>query len=1141
MMTIPNVPTYTSRWLNHGGQIAESIHSIDWEKSSLGPIDLWPNSLKNALCLCLSSPLPMSVIWGEHHIHFYNGAYAALFEPQQLAVLGEDFRFRWAAIWPSLNATLQKAASGISSQFDHDYRFIDSKISGNVISFTSSFSPIIDENNQISGIMQLITASNVQDIHILPPQPVLECTLSQDRNKPVVNLFEQMMATMPDILFVYDVEADNIVYCSTSVSDILGYTVDKFQPSRVLPPKFIHPHDFSSVLAWLREITSADGNSTHAITVRVRHKNRSYRCLQVRASAFMHNENNKPKQILGIARDITDQHNAEAALQLREERQRFSLDAGMIGAWDFDMETGRIWRTATHDRIFGYTSPLSEWTYELFLHHVIPEDRERISQQFTEALQSATDWSHECRIKRTDGEVRTITVHGRVKRSRRGKPLHVYGATYDVTEQARMKESLQQQTRILHLILDSMSEGVMVCDAQGELILTNQSAKQLLNMENTSVRNLHELDTAYGWYLPDGSTLYSNEESPLARSLCGEKISEFEGIVRSFDKEVDMAINSSAAPIRDEIGNIVGAVNVFRDVTASKRAMQDLYDAEQHFKLLVEGTTDYAIFMLDVNGYIVSWNPGAQRILGYERDEVLGKHVSLFSTQEDISRGEPQRKLQQTIEDGRAEEDSWRVRKDGRRFWSTGVLGALHDERGHVRGFVKIMRDNTARRLAEENTFFLANHDPLTGLANRARFMERLNEALLNADRDNTEVAVLLLDLDRFKMINDTMGHHAGDILLQRVAHRLTKCVRETDTVARLGGDEFVIILTHLKDLPSVEILAKKIVEEMARPYYINRQEVKSGTSLGVAMYRKDGNDVGDLLQKADLAMYRAKSSGRNQYRIFTQSMLTEIQTRKEQEDNLRLALERHEFELAFQPQINLDTLRLTGAEALLRSTNRILQHMPARQIIALAEETGLIIPLGEWILQAACRQLKKWQQMGLPPFKIAVNFSSIHLLAPGFINTIRRTLTSTKLDPRYLEVEITEGVLVAASEGNNEVITALKETGVSISVDDFGTGFSALSYLKSFPVDVLKLDESLVRHLPSDHEDVAIVSAIIKLALDLNIKVVAEGVETADQLAYLRSTRCATAQGFLFSPAVKAEKFESILRATKATSLVLH
>jgi EAL domain-containing protein (putative c-di-GMP-specific phosphodiesterase class I) len=297
----------------------------------------------------------------------------------------------------------------------------------------------------------------------------------------------------------------------------------------------------------------------------------------------------------------------------------------------------------------------------------------------------------------------------------------------------------------------------------------------------------------------------------------------------------------------------------------------------------------------------------------------------------------------------------------------------------------------------------------------------------------------------------------------------------------------------------------------------------------------------GELLQRADLAMYRAKSSGRNHYRLFAQSMLTDVQTRKQQEDNLRMALLNDEFELSYQPQIDLDSLRLTGAEVLLRSKNRILQLMRTHELIALAEETGMIVPLGEWILRTACRQIKLWQKMGLPRFKVAVNFSPAHLLHPGFVNMVRDTLGEAELEPRYLELELTEGSLVAASEANHELMSALKEVGVSISVDNFGTGYAALSYLKKCPVDVLKLDGSLICNLPSDHDDVAIVSAIIKLALDLGIKVVAEGVETVDQMAHLKASDCDLAQGYFFSPPVRTEKFEALLQESRKWGPVLH
>jgi diguanylate cyclase (GGDEF)-like protein/PAS domain S-box-containing protein len=630
-------------------------------------------------------------------------------------------------------------------------------------------------------------------------------------------------------------------------------------------------------------------------------------------------------------------------------------------------------------------------------------------------------------------------------------------------------------------------------------------------------------------------------QHPLSRSLAGETVVDYELSLYDRKRALSITLSHSAAPLRDTDGGIIGAVDVFRDVTETHRARQELQRAEEHFRLLVEGTTDYAIFMLDQNGGVVSWNPGAERILGFRKDEIIGRNFATFFTSEDQARGEPMRKLRQAMCDGRSEDDSWRVRKDGERFWCTGVLGALHDPTGKVKGFVEIMRDNTERRLAEQNVFYLANHDPLTGLANRARFLERLHEALLHADRDGSGCAALLLDLDRFKAINDTLGHHAGDLLLKQVAQRLLSCVRETDTVARLGGDEFVFILTRLKTLAAAELIAENIIRALSEPFEILEHRLRTGASIGIAMYPDDGNEPGELLQKADLAMYRAKSTGRNRYRVFSPGMLTEVLARQQQEEQLRAAIVQQQFELAFQPQIDLLTMQVVGAEALLRCENPLLQSLSARQLVALAEETGLASRLSEWVLEAACKQLSNWRERQMPELKVAVNVSSVQLMDPGFVDQVRDAIERHQLPAALLELELTEGGLVAASTAGSDVMESLKTIGVSLSIDDFGTGISTLSYLKHYPVDMLKVDASLVRNLPRDREDAAIVSAIIKLAGDLRIKVIAEGVETFEQLNFLRSTSCHHVQGFLFSEALRSDKFEQLLQHRKQQGQFFH
>jgi diguanylate cyclase (GGDEF)-like protein/PAS domain S-box-containing protein len=710
----------------------------------------------------------------------------------------------------------------------------------------------------------------------------------------------------------------------------------------------------------------------------------------------------------------------------------------------------------------------------------------------------------------------------------------------EASEQALMQEALQRQTAILQLIIHSMREGVIVCDAEGAVLLVNPSAQALLKLDEPLMR-LSQLKAAHthGQDAPAGLRVW--HQHPLARSLQGEKVDDYELSLYDRRRGLSVTLNHSSAPLLDADGRIVGAVDVFRDVTDSHRALKELQRAEEHFRLLVEGTTDYAIFMLDQDGCVVSWNPGAERILGFRKDEIIGGSFAQFFTAEDQLRGEPMRQLGQAALEGRSEEDSWRVRKDGQRFWCTGVLGALHDASGKVKGFVEIMRDNTERRLAEQNAFFLANHDPLTGLANRARFLEKLHEALLNADRDDTGCAVLLLDLDRFKPVNDTLGHHAGDQLLQQVAQRLLQCVRETDTVARIGGDEFVVILTRLHSLAAAERVAENILRELSQPFAIDLHSVHSGASIGIAHYPQDGNEAGDLLQKADLAMYRAKSTGRNRFRAFSAAMLTEVQLRQQQESLLRGAIARGEFELAFLPQIDLQTMEISGAEALLRTRHEVLQAMPVRQLIALAEELGLVAELGDWVLDAACRQLSVWREQGLPEFRLSVNVTTRHLLTPGFVRSLRDLLSGYGIPPQVLELEFPESALASVSSGDSEVMEALKTLGVNISIDDFGTGKSTLSSLKQFPVDTLKLDPTLIHDLPRDVEDGAIASALIKLARDLGILVVAEGVESFEQLSYLRNTSCDCAQGFLFSEPVRADKFEQLLQNRKQPGQFFH
>lgn len=796
------------------------------------------------------------------------------------------------------------------------------------------------------------------------------------------------------------------------------------------------------------------------------------------------------------------------------------------------------------DRLIYCNQRVSEvlgWTVDEFMTRHIraepdgihPDDQRDFIRWLDQAQSAHSEAVHqtEQRIRHADG--RWICLRLRVSAFRfdsGGAIVELLGTASDITQEVAARAALQHQSGILDLILNSMQEGVIVCDQRGDLLLVNQSAERVLKLDRP-LTNVAQIRAAHSQESDAPSESRMWHQHPLSRALKGETVNGCE--LSLYDKRRNLALTLShaSAPLRDKSGQVIGAVDVFRDVTENHKAHQELQRAEEHFRLLVEGTTDYAIFMLDTEGQVLSWNPGAERILGYRKSEILGKSFATFFTAEDQLRGEPERKLQQAMADGRSEEDSWRVRKDGQRFWCSGVMGALHDALGKLTAYVEIMRDNTERRIAEQNVYYLANHDPLTALPNRSRFLEKLHEALLNTDRDNTQCALLLLDLDRFKVVNDSLGHHTGDQLLKLVAARLLECVRETDTVARLGGDEFVVILTRLKSLTTAEILAESLIVALSKPFEINGHQIQSGSSVGVAMYPQDGSDAGELLQRADLAMYRAKSNGRNRYRVFSPGMLNDVHLKQQQEEQLRSAITQGSFELAFQPQLDLNTLEVVGVEALLRCHNPLLMTLPTLNVIALAKEIGMTAELGEWVLNASFQQALRWRNSGYAALKMCINISPEHLMLPSFVETVGGLLNQYQIPPHLIEIEITEAALVEISAREIDVMDRLKQLGVNISIDDFGKGVSTLSYLKDFPVDVLKIDPSLIRNLPRDQDDGAIVSAIIKLAKDLQIKVLAEGVESFDQLNFLRTTPCHYVQGFLFSEPLRAEKFEEVLQ----------
>ncbi len=472
--------------------------------------------------------------------------------------------------------------------------------------------------------------------------------------------------------------------------------------------------------------------------------------------------------------------------------------------------------------------------------------------------------------------------------------------------------------------------------------------------------------------------------------------------------------------------------------------------------------------------------------------------------------------------------------KPGELHWFS-ISGKPIFEDGVFQGYRGTGSDITERRQAEQKIEFLAYHDPLTGLPNRVLLQDRLQQALALAERNGTSLALVFLDLDNFKKINDSLGHAAGDVLLQEVALRLKRCVRDTDTISRQGGDEFVLILRDLHSTEGSLPVLTKIMETLQEPVRCEGNELSTSASIGVALYPQDGDDFETLRKKADMAMYRAKEAGRNTYRFFDEAMDDEAVEHLLMRSGLRRALERNEFVLHYQPQIDLASGQVIGAEALLRWQHPEYGLVPPGRFIPVAEESGLIVAIGEWVLHEACRQAAAWQHAGLRPLVLAVNLSAVQFRGGSVEETVLQALAASGLRPEYLELELTETILIQNVEQVMASVRRLKQLGVKLSIDDFGTGYSSLSYLKRFDIDKLKIDQSFIRDLASDPDDAAIVRAIIQMAHSLDVRAIAEGVETSDMLLQLRAFGCDEAQGYHFARPMPAAEFERYLAAPQS------
>jgi diguanylate cyclase (GGDEF)-like protein/PAS domain S-box-containing protein len=558
-----------------------------------------------------------------------------------------------------------------------------------------------------------------------------------------------------------------------------------------------------------------------------------------------------------------------------------------------------------------------------------------------------------------------------------------------------------------------------------------------------------------------------------------------------------------------------------------------LFNEKERAQVTLNSIGD-AVMCCDVRGVVTYLNFAAENMTGWSRREARGHQLEkVLRIVDAVTRATVPNPMISAIRENKIvglTANCLLVRRDGVEAAIEDSAAPIHDRRGRVTGAVMVFHDVSTTRALSLRMSYLAQHDSLTDLPNRILLDDRLTQAIALAHRRRQRLAVLFLDVDRFKRVNDSLGHSVGDRLLQSVARRLLACVRTSDTVSRQGGDEFVIVLPDVTQAKDAALIAEKLLLALTPPHLIDQHTLHLTASIGIVIFPDDGPDAETLMKHADFAMYHAKDRGRNTYQFFKPDMNERALERQSLENSLRHASERHEFVLHYQPKIDLRTGAIVGAEALIRWHHPKLGLVPPAQFVPIAEESGLIVPIGRWVLSEACRQARAWQDAGMLRICVAINISPVELRDRDFLTGVRASLMATGLAPQDLELELTETFLMQDSQSTDTVLGSLREIGVRLALDDFGTGFSSLSHLTRFPVNSLKIDQSFVRNLTTNSSDAGIVSAVISMGRSLDMSVVAEGIETQEQFAFLQRQRCPEGQGYYFSHPMPAEEFVQLM-----------
>jgi diguanylate cyclase (GGDEF)-like protein/PAS domain S-box-containing protein len=844
--------------------------------------------------------------------------------------------------------------------------------------------------------------------------------------------------------------------------------------------------------------------------------------------------------LMRYALDITDRHEAEEQVRAGNKMLEVFFSQSLEGIfvtmldaplqWDdsvdkeqtLDHVLDRLCITKVNDALLGQYGITREQALGMTVKGIFAHDPEygrRVMRQILDAGRLRLEVDE----RRLDGSQLWIEGDFIVLRDDDGLVAGVFGAQRDINERKKAQLLLVASAERFRATFEQAAVGIGHLDCDGKWLRVND---RLCQIAGRGADELHELTVMDLFHPEDRPKANADLHRLLARRIGALSLEQ--RVLRPSGSIVWAALTLSV--VRAVPGEHLHAVAVVEDVTERKHAEALLRASEQRFRDVVGAAGEF-VWETDADWRITFISQQMKVVTGYTPEEVIGRHTYDFVPQEDALStmewfarrlaGEPVPKFF----------EHRLITKWGKTSWVQVSGVPVRNEAGAVVGYRGTSLDVTDRRLAQQQIEQLATKDSLTGLPNRLLLHDRLEQGIAGALRKGEQLALMFIDLDRFKTINDSLGHHTGDLLLQAVAGRLSYCVRKGDTLARLGGDEFIVALYELADAEHVMQIAEKILVAVSEPLEIGGHLLSTGCSIGISLFPSDGADVATLMRNADTAMYHAKEKGRNNYQFFSPEMNVRAVERLHLENELRLAVQQGQFSLHYQPQVCIASGEIVGVEALVRWIHpRTGIEVSPNRFIHVAEETGLIVPLGEWVLRTACAQAKAWHDAGQTRLRVTVNVSVGQFRGPrSLVDTIARVLQETGLPARSLELEMTESLIFHNIEENVRLLAALGEMGTRIAIDDFGTGYSSLSYLKQLPVDTIKIDSSFIRDIFTDPSDAAIVAAIIAMARRLKLRVIAEGVETREQLAALADLQCDEYQGFYFSRPLAAEQLTAM------------